>query len=134
LRRNEALGLRREDIDYAQHIMYLNKTKVKKFRAVPLNTRAMEILSGAGDDVFRTLNKQDVTRKFAYYLKKGGLEGFKLHSLRHTFATMLVSRGVDIYHVSKLLGHSDIRTTMIYGKASVEALRMSVEKLNALGS
>ncbi len=130
LRRNEALGLRKEDVDFSQNVVYLNKTKPKKFRVVPLNARARGVLVEAGDELFSRLFYQDVSRKFAHYLKAAGLKGFKLHSLRHTFATMLVSRGVDIYHVSRLLGHSDIKTTMIYGKTSIDALKASVEMLD----
>ena len=70
-----------------------------------------------------------MSRKFAHYVQKAGQIGFKLHSLRHTFATNLVSAGVDIYTVSRLLGHSDIRTTLIYAKAKVEVLRDAVERL-----
>jgi|ERR1051326_1182720 integrase len=137
LRRNEALGLRPEDVDLVQGVIYLNRTKPRKFRVVPLNARAQEIVvEVGGQDLFTGLFYQDVTRKFRYYLKVVGLvdRGFKLHSLRHTFATMLVSRGVDLYQVSKLLGHSDIKTTMIYGKASVEALRTSVAGLEVPNS
>src|ERR1051325_8415428 len=133
LRRNEALGLRPEDVDTAQGVVYLNRTKPRKFRIVPLNARAQEILLQAGAyELFARLHYGDVTHKFKHYVDSVGLQsgGFKLHSLRHTFATMLVSRGVDLYQVSKLLGHADIKTTMIYGKATVEALRMSVERLD----
>jgi hypothetical protein len=75
------------------------------------------------------LNRNHVSRKFAHYLRKAKLEGFKLHSLRHTFATNLVSAGVDIYAVSRLLGHSDIRTSLIYAKARMETLREAVGRL-----
>jgi site-specific recombinase XerD len=57
------------------------------------------------------------------------LEGFKLHSLRHALATNLVSRGVDIYTVSRLLGHSDVKTTLIYAKANLATLERAVTKL-----
>ena len=40
--------------------------------------------------------------------ERDGIENFKFHDLRHTFATRLVQRGVDLYKVAKLLGHKDI--------------------------
>ncbi len=39
---------------------------------------------------------------------------FTLHTLRHTFASHLVTKGVDIYRVSQWLGHSSVNTTMIH--------------------
>jgi site-specific recombinase XerD len=52
--------------------------------------------------------------------------------VQHTFATRLIELGVDILTVSKLLGHSDFRTTMIYAKVGVSVLRDAVERLNSM--
>lgn len=57
-----------------------------------------------------------------------------LHSLRHTFASWLVQRGVSIYEVSKLLGHSDIKITEIYSHLRAEDLRTSVNQLSNLNN
>ena len=80
------------------------------------------------------MNREHVSRKFAHDVEKAGLKNFKLHSLRHTFATNLVSAGIDIYTVSRLLGHSDIRTSLIYAKARMDTLREAVRKLDARSS
>jgi site-specific recombinase XerD len=53
--------------------------------------------------------------KLIQIAKKAGIDNLtKLHTLRHTFASHLVMSGVDLPTVKKLMGHSDIQTTMIY--------------------
>jgi site-specific recombinase XerD len=39
---------------------------------------------------------------------------FKLHALRHTFASRQIRKGVDLYTLSKLLGHANVSTTQMY--------------------
>ena len=75
------------------------------------------------------MHYQVVSGKFSYYLKRAGLVGFKLHSLRHTFATRLVALGVDICTISRLLGHADIKTTMIYAKTNIVSMQSGVDRL-----
>ena len=60
--------------------------------------------------------------------KKVGIEG-NLHELRHTFASHLIMAGVDLATVRELLGHPDIKTTMIYAHLAPEHLRGVTEKL-----
>jgi integrase len=129
LRRSEALNLRPEHIDLDKGVIYVEKTKSKKSRPIPLNPRAKALLIQAGDDLFSALSVQTVSHKFNDLLKRLGIQGLKLHSLRHTFATRLVQCGADIYAVKELLGHADIRTSMVYAKANVETLRAAVERL-----
>ncbi len=78
---------------------------------------------------FADLKPGAVTHKFNDLMKRINLTAFKLHSLRHTFATRLVAAGVDILAVKELLGHQDIRTSMVYAKADTETLRRAVEVL-----
>jgi integrase len=130
LRRDEALRLKQSDVDYNQNVIYVEKTKTKQMRAIPLTKRAKEILLELGEGLFHKLNKHDVTNKFREYLNRAGLKGFKLHSLRHTFACQLVVSGIDIYAISRLLGHTDLKTTMIYAKVNIESLKPAVEKLD----
>jgi len=59
-----------------------------------------------------------------------GIEDFtKIHTLRHTFASHLVMNGVDLPTVQKLMGHSDIETTMIYAHLAPDHLAAAVNKL-----
>ena len=52
------------------------------------------------------------------------------HTARHTFATMMLTLGADLYTTSKLLGHSDIKTTQIYAKIVDEKKREAVNLVN----
>ena len=54
------------------------------------------------------------------------------HCARHTFATMMITIGVDIYTVSKLLGHSKVTTTQIYSKIIDKHKAEAVSKLDSL--
>ena len=129
LRREEAITLTTNDIDYERGLILVRKTKDKEARAVPLSERAKDILDSVGPSTFSMLTKDYVTHNFTAVCKKANLNGFKLHSLRHTFATQLIDRGVDVLTVSKILGHSDIKTTMIYAKVRLESLRNAVRLL-----
>lgn len=129
LRREEAIALTTNDIDDERNFILIRKTKDKEARAVPLTERAREILDAVGPSIFSALTKSYVTHNFTAVCRKAKLSGFKMHSLRHTFATRLIDNGVDVLTVSKILGHSDIKTTMIYAKVRVEALRNAARML-----
>jgi len=53
----------------------------------------------------------------------------KPHSLRHTFAAMLIVFGYDIMVVKELVGHADIRTSMIYAKPDMDILKGAVKMI-----
>lgn len=54
------------------------------------------------------------------------------HCSRHTFATMMLTLGADLYTTSKLLGHSDVRTTQIYAKIVNRKKDEAVNLVNGL--
>jgi integrase len=131
LRRQEVLSLDANRIDFVNDVIYLEKTKSKTPRQIPLHPRVKEIFQQLLPEFFQTMKASSISHKFASLLKRSELAGqFKLHSLRHTFATNLVSKGVDIRVIQSLLGHSDIRTTLIYGKATLDTMRDNVGKLD----
>lgn len=60
------------------------------------------------NEVKQCLHENEIARRtYGKYVKRANMTGFHLHSLRHTYATNLIGRGVDIYTESRLLGHSD---------------------------
>lgn len=144
LRQMELLTLCWNQINFKDKIIILNNqthiTKSKKVRSIPLNNTTFNILLNRSKRAESCLIftykglpiKQDfITHKFKKYVRKAKLDDrLHFHSLRHSFASKLTRKGVGIYQVSKLLGHADIKTTMIYAHLRVKDLRESVELLD----
>ncbi|KAA0249029.1 MAG: site-specific integrase [Candidatus Jettenia sp. AMX1] len=65
-------------------------------------------------------------------LQKAGIGNFHFYDLRHTFATRLAQKGIDIYTIAKLLGHKDIRMTQRYAHHCPESLRGAIQALKPL--
>lgn len=79
------------------------------------------------DEMVIVSNFQVVWRRLREKLE---MENFRLHDLRHTYATKLVRRGVPLYDVSKLLGHKSLRMTMRYAYLSIAELDRAVAVLD----
>lgn len=75
------------------------------------------------------MNGQHVSKRFRKYRRVSDLpEYLHFHSLRHTFATWYAQRGGSIFNLKELLGHSDIKTTMVYAHHP-QVLRAEMEKI-----
>lgn len=95
--------------------------KTQKPNNIPLSQEALNCLQAKDDldEPIFTLPASDAT--INYHVKKlvkaAGIEKkVSFHCSRHTFATMMLTLGVDIYTTSKLLGHANVTTTAIYAK------------------
>lgn len=75
------------------------------------------------------VRQQGTWSAFKLACQRARIDNATLHTLRHTFASHLIMAGVDLATVSKLLGHKDISTTMIYSHLSPDHLKQAVEKL-----
>lgn len=106
-------------------------------RKVPMNKRVQQILkelSRTNNWVFSSRTGSRVKhylvwKSFKKACQKARINNVSLHTLRHTFASHLIMAGVDLATVSKLLGHKDITTTMIYSHLSSDHLRQAVGRL-----
>ncbi|HXX76712.1 MAG TPA: tyrosine-type recombinase/integrase, partial [Nitrospiraceae bacterium] len=69
-------------------------------------------------------------RAFCRAKGRASLKEFRFHDLRHTFATRLAQRGVDLYKIQRLLGHKTGVMTQRYAHHSPESLRDGVNVLD----
>ena len=70
-----------------------------------------------------------VTKAFERACKRAGVENFRLHDLRHDFASSLVQKGVNMYQVETLMGHKDGRMTRRYAHLRMQDLHDAVKVL-----
>jgi len=150
LRASEAAGLTLERVSLAEGIVRV-MGKGSRERLVPVGDRAKALLerylaearpslARAGrpcDALFlgrlgRALSRKTVWRAFKRLASLAGLEA-TAHTLRHSFATHLLSGGADLRSVQELLGHADISTTQIYTHVSQDALRRVHNTLHPRG-
>ena len=146
LRRAELVGITLDDLDF-EHEQLVVHGKGAKERVVPLSDIALAAVRDylkrrprtACNRLFvsregEALNGRAVNRTLNRLLKKAGLvgRGITPHKLRHTFATELVRRGVDVRTVQELLGHADLQTTARYLHSDTRSKRAAVEQLNGL--
>ncbi|MCL4548366.1 MAG: tyrosine-type recombinase/integrase [Bacteroidetes bacterium] len=119
-------------------------TKSKKERIIPFNQSLKIILInhkprifiiGSDDFIFtdsrgNKLNEDYVSKKFKEYVRAAKLDDkIHFHTLRHSFASLLVQRGVSLYIIKELLGHEDLATTQIYSHLQQQNLRDAVNLL-----
>ena len=129
LRLSDIQALRYEDIDGRRLTKKIVKTG--KVEYMTLNSQAVALVGTGNGRIFPKLNRRD---RLTAYLRKwaqaaGVSKAITFHSSRHTFAVLMLSAGVDIYTLSRLLGHSSVTTTQIYADI-VDARRIeAVEKL-----
>jgi integrase len=129
-------GQLRQDNNNETKIFYRQK-KTQKQEYLPLATPALEIINArerAADTehVFNLQKNKEVNLKLKSFAAAAGIDSKKVtfHTARHTCATLLLSLGEPIEVVSKILGHSEIRTTQIYAKVLDKQVEATVHKLD----
>jgi len=121
LRASEIINLKWEDIDFKRNIIHIKKAKGKKDRITILSPKLKKSLINLDSEkqgyVFKTARKSKYTLRSIEQIiqnttKKAGINKKTTpHSLRHSFATHLLEKGVDISYIKDLLGHTNISLT-----------------------
>lgn len=143
LRKGELLRLKMTDVDLGNMVISIQQGKGNKDRLVPIPYQLKPILLqylaertklGKTSEYFYVSQTEDRNFSLAGFKKvvdavkqESGIK-FYPHMLRHTFATLMLEGGCDIYALSKMMGHNDIKTTTIYLSASVEHMRSQMVK------
>jgi integrase len=112
--------------------LYYRQVKTKKDERLPISRQARVLLGDRGEGAVFTWVPEHSTLgdNIALWVKRAGIQKhITMHCFRHTFATLQLSAGTDIYTVSKLLGHSNVKTTQIYAKVLDDSKRAAAERV-----
>lgn len=143
LRVSELLNLKLGEVDLENRVILVKDGKGGRDRLVPISGKLMEILNQYLRDRNR-LSKQSIyffptlrgngptshtgIKRVIKDIKGATGINFSAHKLRHTFATLMLEGGCDLFSLQKMMGHSDIKTTTIYLSTSVGMLQEQIGK------
>jgi integrase/recombinase XerD len=141
LRASETIGLELADLDLEEHVLRA-RGKGSKERVVPIGRKAVEALrlylergrpqlvgGRVEPHLFVNFRGGPLTRQGLYKIVRrhavsaGLADRMSPHTLRHTFATHLLSGGCDLRSVQEMLGHADVSTTQLYTHLSSQRLK-----------
>jgi integrase len=112
----------------------LQEKKTNNVSNLPLSDAAMKIIEIQGTNkgfVFPELKYSQIVRPIKEWVTKSGInKKISFHNFRHSFATLQLANGTDIYTVSKLLGHKNVSTTQIYTKVMDRNKIEAVNRIN----
>ncbi len=137
LRFSDIAKLRWTDVEYVADsgfFIRFTQQKTKGVEMMPISDQAYTLMGGRRepkDKVFQGLTYSAYSNKhLAKWIGLAGItKDITFHCFRHTFATLQLSKGTDIYTVSKMLGHRDLRTTQIYAKIIDQTKRKAADKI-----
>lgn len=143
-RKSEALGATWDQFDLERGVWSKpsSHTKQRRTHHVPLSRTALQVLGRA--DAFRTgafvfpsrSGRQivDLRKPFRQVCQKVGVGGLRIHDLRHSYASVLASGGQSLQVIGRLLGHTQVSTTLRYSHLFDEVLRSATEIVGGAAS
>jgi integrase len=141
-RRGELLKARWSEFDLDRGVWTKPSlhTKQKKTEFLPLSSAALALLKvmkqeAAGEFLFPGKDGaplKQIDWSWIAVRRAAGITDTRLHDLRHTYASHLVTKGVSLHVVGRLLGHTKVETTMRYAHIADEALRAATGQFGAI--
>ena len=143
VRRQELLDLTLDDVDLEQRWLTVRRGKGNKMRLVPLVPEAIWAVADwlefrpdcTHERLFATLTGRPLGRHglqdlFRKALQNAGISrsGVTVHSLRHTFASLLLKNGCDLMSIKEMLGHASLESTAIYLRVDLSTLRTNIAR------
>lgn len=137
LRFSDIKSLVWSELEYIEgngYFIKFTQQKTKGVEMMPISEQAYSLLgdrTNPTDKVFEGLTYSAYENKhLRQWIEAAGItKGITFHCFRHTYATLQLSHGTDIYTVSKLLGHRDLKTTQIYAKIVDQTKREAADKI-----
>lgn len=131
LRFSDVKTLKWEDIDNGIIVKRMEKTG--EIVRIPLSENALRFMPKRGAKanlVFDLGPLNTFSRKLKEWANEAGItKNIHFHMSRHSFATLALSNGADLYTVSKLLGHREVTTTQVYAKVLDEGRKKAVDAI-----
>jgi integrase len=141
-RRGEMLSIIVPDVDLERRQVTVRKTKNGKTRTVYVNDLAFAVFESMNiaerkrkQDrrvLFPEITPEQLSMRFLRACRAAGIEDFKFHDARHTFAATLRQAGAGLDDLMHLMGHSDLRMTTRYAHLSQEHLRSAASKMDGV--
>lgn len=123
-----------EQVKGQGHFINFKQQKTKGIEVLPISEQAYSLLDERKeptDKVFEDLTYSAHENKHLYqWIGAAGItKDITFHCFRHTFATLQLSKGTDIYTISKMLGHRELKTTQVYAKIVDNLKREAADKI-----
>ena len=133
-RKGEALNLKWDDVDLKNDVIAIKGTKTKYDRYIPISGALKKVLEGIKRKsiyVFNYRGKKlsNFRESFKTACKRAGLNGLRVHDLRHVFASKMVMSGTSLYITGELLGHRTPQMTMRYAHLAPYTLKKAVDEV-----
>jgi integrase len=134
-RLREILHLKWGQVDLERGLLFLSDSKTGA-KSIVIGAPSMAVLVGlprvgqfviAGDSMDKP--RSDLSRPWTLVRRQAGLDGVRLHDLRHSFASVGAGAGMGLPILGKLLGHSSPTTTARYAHLAADPLRVASDAI-----